>query len=109
MSLSELPNELIQLIADNFVLHCDINAFCRASRRLYSLLNPFLYFCNARYSNSAALPLLSHRGYTSLVRMMLDAGAPLDARGDQYYHPMGLAAAAGHAENRGVIPAETFP
>jgi ankyrin repeat protein len=110
MSLSVLPNELIQLIAEHLVFDCDVNALSKTNRRLYVLLNRYSYLVNISRFGSSALPWLCHHGCTPLVRMMLDEGAPLDVFGDQDLHPMCLAASEGHADvveiflQRGVDP-----
>ncbi|KAK9357577.1 hypothetical protein V1504DRAFT_54082 [Lipomyces starkeyi] len=43
MPLLDLANKLLQSIAECLGLERDINAFTQTNRRLYILLNPYLY------------------------------------------------------------------
>ncbi|KAK2756537.1 hypothetical protein FQN54_005430 [Arachnomyces sp. PD_36] len=43
-----LPNELLYKVADSTTSETDINHLCQANRYLYEVLNPYLYWHNAR-------------------------------------------------------------
>ncbi|PVH92129.1 hypothetical protein DM02DRAFT_469415, partial [Periconia macrospinosa] len=62
MPLLRLPDELLWCISENLNLERDINAFAQANRRLYGLLNTYLYRYNIRYSESSALLWAAQHG-----------------------------------------------
>ncbi|RHZ64505.1 hypothetical protein CDV55_105923 [Aspergillus turcosus] len=77
-SLSDLPNEIILAIANNLHSEGAINALARASRHLYSLLNPFLYQYHVQPNlPSPALHWAAQEGYASTLISLLDAGVDL--------------------------------
>ncbi|PVH91626.1 hypothetical protein DM02DRAFT_467953, partial [Periconia macrospinosa] len=50
-----LANKLLYRISENLESERDINAFAQANRRLYHLLNTYLYRYNIRQSGSSVL------------------------------------------------------
>lgn len=48
MPFSNLPDDVLLTIAEQIKYDPDINALCQTSRRLYCLLNTFLYRHNVR-------------------------------------------------------------
>jgi ankyrin repeat protein len=79
MSLLDLPNELLLSIADAFGCASGINALVCTNRRLYFLLNTYLYESYVRTSNHSALPWAAHHGLINTVLKFLDLGANLQA------------------------------
>lgn len=73
MSLLALPNELILLIAANFV-HCrDLNALCRTNKRLYTLLNMGVYKLGITRIGFKFYQLVS-QGKLAPVQLFCEAG-----------------------------------
>lgn len=58
MPLLDLANELLHRISENLELERDINAFAQANRRLYRLLNGYLYRYNVPVQQSGSSALL---------------------------------------------------
>jgi hypothetical protein len=55
MLLLNLPNELLQNVSEYLESERDINAIAQANRRLYYLLDSYLYRYNIQQSRSSAL------------------------------------------------------
>ncbi|PYH91899.1 hypothetical protein BO71DRAFT_298391, partial [Aspergillus ellipticus CBS 707.79] len=55
MSLLNLANEVLLMIAETLESENDINAMVQTNHRFYALLNPYLYRHNRRHSGSSAL------------------------------------------------------
>jgi ankyrin repeat protein len=77
--LLDLPNELLLSIADHLKRDRDINAFARVNRRLYVLLDTYLYQHNIQQRNSSALLWAAKHGRQSIVRRLLREGADVQA------------------------------
>jgi ankyrin repeat protein len=75
MALLDLPNELLQYISENLKFERDINALTRTNRRLYILLNPYLYRHNVRLFRSSALEWAAEWGQEGTAQKLLGAGA----------------------------------
>ncbi|KAJ5086960.1 hypothetical protein NUU61_008267 [Penicillium alfredii] len=77
MPLLALPNELLLHIAQNLSVQEDISVLCQANRRLYDLLQDYLYWYNAQHDKSSALVFGALRGLRAVVEKSLRA-KPLD-------------------------------
>ncbi|KAF1948110.1 hypothetical protein CC80DRAFT_459683 [Byssothecium circinans] len=62
MPLLRLANEVLYCISENLKFERGINAFAQANRRLYCLLNTYLYRYNIRQSGSSALLWAARHG-----------------------------------------------
>ena len=62
MPLLDLPNELLRNISENLESERDINAIAQANRRLYCLLDSYLYRYNIQQSGSSALLWAARHG-----------------------------------------------
>jgi hypothetical protein len=62
MPLLDLPNELVQDISEYLKSERDINAIAQANRRLYCLLDSYLYRYNVQQSGSSALLWAARHG-----------------------------------------------
>lgn len=71
ISLLDLPNELLLWIAGNLKQRRQLNAFARTNRRLYSLLNAYLYRHNVEKENSSALFWAAKHGQEATAKMLL--------------------------------------
>ena len=80
MPLLDLANELLQFIAENLELERDINAFTQTNRRLYNLLNTYLYSNNVRQFRSSALLWTAVNGHETVVKLLLEKGAELETK-----------------------------
>ncbi|KAF2808521.1 ankyrin [Mytilinidion resinicola] len=96
MSLLDLANELLQCISENLELEREINAFAQANRRLYSLLNSYLYRYNVQCSASSALVWTAQYGQEATARRLLAEGANIEATGKYDRTPLVWAAKEGH-------------
>lgn len=99
ISLLHLPAELLLLVA-NFLDEGDMNALAQANRRLYSLLNPYLYRRNSLKSQSSALLWAAQRGMETTARKCLSEGANIGVMDSLGRTPLFRAASKGH---QGVI------
>ncbi|PYI08943.1 hypothetical protein BO78DRAFT_395250 [Aspergillus sclerotiicarbonarius CBS 121057] len=78
MGLSELPTELIYMIADVLDSQHAINAFARTDRALFARLNPYLYRYHVKHSvPSSALMWAAERGDSELLKRLLSAGVDI--------------------------------
>lgn len=105
MPLLSLPGELLQSIAENLVSERDINAFARTNRRLYDLLNSYLYryhIHQQQHGGNGCCPALlwaAEYGQESTTRILLSEGAHVQAAISDSGHqttPLLLAAQNGH-------------
>ena len=78
MFLLDLPNELLLSIADRLELERDINAFARTNRRLYYLLNAYLYRHNMQKFGGSALLWAAEHGREVTAQWLLGEGAAAD-------------------------------
>lgn len=99
MTLFILPNELLLAIAETQDCQKDINAFARASRRCYLLLNPLLYAYNARQHQGSALHWAANQGQLRTAEESLRQGANIESRHKKTRKtPLIQAAQCGHAD-----------
>ncbi|KAF2174966.1 hypothetical protein K469DRAFT_612531 [Zopfia rhizophila CBS 207.26] len=96
MPLLHLANELLYCISENLELERDINAFAQANRRLYRLLNAYLYRYNIRQSRSSALLWAAQYGQEATAQKLLGERADDQATSDCYWTPLWVAAEKGH-------------
>jgi ankyrin repeat protein len=96
MQLLYLANELLHCISENLELERDINAFAQANRRLYRLLNTYLYRHNIQQSRSSALLWGAQHGQEVTVRRLLGEGANVQALPNRNQTPLSAAAENGH-------------
>lgn len=75
MSLLQLPSELILYVADFLYAERDINALVQGNRRLYELLNPFLYRHNVQHRQSSALIWAAANGQLPTLEKLFNEGA----------------------------------
>lgn len=75
MGLLSLPNELLLLIAEYLSYSWDVSVFSQINRRLYDLLNAYVYQHNIRYFDSYVLSWAAQYGSEITARKRLDAGA----------------------------------
>lgn len=79
MSLQLLPDELLLLIVSGVERDIDINSLVQTNRRLYAVLNSYLYQYNIRYFKSSALHWAAIRGRLETAKKILDQGAVGDS------------------------------
>ena len=96
MPLLDLANELLYCIAENLESERDVNAFAQAKRRLYRLLNSYLYRYNIQRSGSSALLWAAQHGQEATARRLLEEGASVQVTSISNGTPLVLAAAKGH-------------
>ncbi|RYP27107.1 hypothetical protein DL767_007804 [Monosporascus sp. MG133] len=77
-------------------LERDINAFAQANRRLYRLLNTYLYHYNIRRSGSSALLWAAQHGQEATAQKLLGQRADDQATNGCYWIPLCMAAERGH-------------
>ncbi|KAK2757936.1 hypothetical protein FQN54_004342 [Arachnomyces sp. PD_36] len=75
MYLLRLPTELLLLLATFLEKERDLNSLSRTSRRLYALLNTYLYRRNAQNSKGSALLWAARYGNEATARMSIQEGA----------------------------------
>ncbi|KAF1947364.1 ankyrin, partial [Clathrospora elynae] len=93
---SELANELLLSIAEKLSSERDINAFAQTDRRLYRLLNKYLYRHNVQHGESSALLWASEQGQVETIRKSLEVGAPIDISDNNGRTPLFQAAERGY-------------
>lgn len=76
--MSNLPNELIIVVAEFLVKTADINALAQVNSRFYHLLNGYLYRHNSKYNGGSALVWATKRNNISTARKAVQAGARAD-------------------------------
>ena len=75
MGLLSLPDEILLLIAECLSYSWDVSVFSQINRRLYGLLNAYVYQHNIRYLDGYVLSWAAQYGSETTARKMLDAGA----------------------------------
>ena len=88
MFLSQLPIELFLYIADALHYECDINSLVRTTRRLYDLLNPYLYRYDADHGDTWALHWAMRTGNVVTARKALMEKAGLDVEIHEDWAPV---------------------
>jgi ankyrin repeat protein len=96
MQMSDLPNEIVALIAEFLDDEYCINALLQTCRKLSLLLNHSLYTFNVRCSHACALEWAAKNGYEATTRYTLEAGASPNATHYEEWLPMALACIHGH-------------
>jgi hypothetical protein len=72
MSLSELPIEILWIIASNLPRQRDIYALVRTNRHLHQSLQKCLHYWNAQYKHGSALSFAAkHSGLISHIQNLL--------------------------------------
>lgn len=96
MTLLDLGNELLLAIAENLELERDINTFVRANRRLYNLLNAYVYRHNVQKFGSSGLLWAANCGQEAAAQKFLKEEANVHATNEFCRTPLLLAAKEGH-------------
>lgn len=91
MPLLKLPNELLLHVTSYFSYESDINSLARSTRRLYHLLNPYLYRHNVRQGKSSALKWALQYSHVTVARKMLKEGALLSEYLHEDWEPLAVA------------------
>lgn len=73
MLLTDLPNELLQLIAENLESTKHIRNLCLTNRRLYEVINPYLYRHDVERCRSSALHWAAERNNQGVAQKALKA------------------------------------
>lgn len=97
MPLLHLPTELILKLGTYLKAEKDINSICQTSRRLYLILDPYLYCINSR-SSSSALKWAVLQGVESTVRKSIEKGAEIEWKNLWGRGLLTLATQRGHIE-----------
>jgi ankyrin repeat protein len=98
MPLLHLPHELLWSLAEILESETDINAFTQTNRRLYNLLNTYLYRHNIQQSRISALLWAAKRGQDVTTRKLLEEGAEPDSEDNYRWTPPLRAAEKGREE-----------
>lgn len=91
MPLLKLPNELLLHVTSYFSYESDINSLAQTTRRLYHLLNPYLYRHNVRQGKSSALKWALQYSHVTVARKMLKEGALLSEYLHEDWEPLAVA------------------
>jgi ankyrin repeat protein len=97
MSLLDLSNELLLSISELLESERNINAFAQTNRRLYSLLNSYLYRYNVQQSASSALLWSARHGQEATAQNSLREKANIHATNDDDEAPL-FAVKNGHEQ-----------
>jgi ankyrin repeat protein len=115
-SFSQLPNEIIVLVAKAISHQKDLSAMVRTNRRLYDLLHAYLCRFNIQHHQASGLLFAAENGRCSLSKKFLDAGASIASFGPQSEHdewkgwnPLEAAAQTRHTETLKTLLAESRP
>src|SRR5437762_1966042 len=105
MPLLDISNELLLCISENLQSERDINAFTRTNRRLYYLLNSYLYRYNVRKFRGWALLWAAEHGREVTAQRLLEEGTKAYVN-VQFYGRTALYAAAeeGHISVVKLLP-----
>jgi ankyrin repeat protein len=95
MFLLLLPPELVIITAQFLEDERDINSLCRTSRKLYGLLNRYLYCINAQNSTSALI-LAAIKGSEAIARISIQQGGDVEVTDHSGRNLISLAAQNGH-------------
>lgn len=112
-SLSQLPNEIIMLVAKAVPHQKDLSSLVRTNRRLYDLLHAYLCRFNIQHHQASGLLFAAENGRCSLAKKFLDAGASIASFGPQSEHdewkgwnPLEAAAQTRHTKTLKTLLAE---
>ncbi|KAJ5824059.1 hypothetical protein N7447_006399 [Penicillium robsamsonii] len=78
-NFSQLPNEILLLVAKYLYSQKDINALVRTNWRLYHLLYAFLCHFNIQHHKSSGLLSAAGSGNFTIVEQFLDVGASISS------------------------------
>jgi ankyrin repeat protein len=95
MGIPDLPTELVLLLGASLETERDINALSRTSRRLFNILNSYLYAYDCRNSNSA-LGFAAMEGIEATARMSIQQGGKVEVTDHCGRGPVSWAAQNGH-------------
>jgi ankyrin repeat protein len=98
MPLLNLPNKLLRDISGNLESERDINAIAQTNRRLYCLLDSYLYSYNIQQSGSSALLWAARHGQETTAHKLLREKANIQATNDDDQAPLLLAVEKGHQQ-----------
>ncbi|KAG9185014.1 hypothetical protein G6011_00005 [Alternaria panax] len=98
MPLLDLPNELLRNVSEYLESERDINAIAQANRRIYCLLDSYLYRYNVQQSGSSALLWSARHGQEATARKSLREKANIQATNDDGQAPLLLAVEKGHKQ-----------
>ena len=96
MPLLDISNELLLCISENLESERDINAFTRTNRRLYYLLNGYLYRHNIQKSGGSALSWVAEHGREATAQRLLEEGANIQVKTVNVSRALLTAAMMGH-------------
>lgn len=82
MALLDLANELLLSVVENLNKLSDHNAFARTNRRLYFLLNSYLYRVDVQQGESSALLWAAEHGLEGTAQLSLAEGANCETTRD---------------------------
>lgn len=115
-SFSQLPNEIIILVAKAIPHQKDLSSLGRTNRRLYDLLHAYSCRFNIQHHQAFGLIFAAESGRCSLAKKFLDAGASIASFGPQSEHdewkgwnPLEAAAKTRHTETLKTLLAEPRP
>ena len=98
MPLLDLPNELLRGITEYLESERYINAIAQANRRLYRILDSYLYRYNVQQSGSSALLWAAQYGQEATARKSLREKANMQATDVDGQAPLLLAVEKGHEQ-----------
>lgn len=97
MSLLHLPTELTLQVGSYLEAEKDVNSICQTSRRLYLILNSYLYRINSR-SSSSARKWAVLQGIEGKARKSIEKGAEIGWKNFCGRGLLTLATQRGHIE-----------
>lgn len=77
-TLESLPQEMLLQIAEFTHSFADLASLAKTNKRLYCMLNPLLYKLDVRSGSSCALPWACQFGRLGTLKLVHQAGAPLN-------------------------------
>ena len=96
MSLTDLPYELLTIVAHNIPAEKDLNCLAQTSRYVYNIINPYLYHHQISDHHSSALLWAAQHLSAASCRRLLQEGANAEVRDTFGQTPLILAAFNGH-------------
>ncbi|KAL5338393.1 ankyrin repeat-containing domain protein [Aspergillus crustosus] len=102
-SLATLPTELLLAISEGITTEADLNTLTQLNRRLYNLLNSFLYRNHVQKYGSKTVLWAAEHGQKRTLHFLLSHGADITVKNDDNETPFILAAKFGHLELLGDV------